>query len=200
MTAHWSVKPWTAVIGNPARAYELVSAPVRPQALRAVLAFLATAVPKESSFVVVRLARGDDLAVREAIDAANESTLSSRLCFAVCRSTLQIVHFKELDNDRAGLMLDNVDAETPLTDIANDFIEAVRFDSEFVGRAHRNLRQGCVLDAMMGLARNLGLCTLGPQQTDTDAATASNAKFDYVPESPFACEASHKPLARAGSR
>lgn len=184
MTANWSVRRWSPMDGHPARAYELVSLPIAPQAFRAALAFLTTAVPVDSAFIVVRLAGGDNLAIRQVIEAANESTLSPRLCVAVDRSTLAAIDFSALDNERVGLMLDGIDAETPLTDIAHDSIEAIRFDENFVECASQNVRQGCVLEAMFGLARNLGLCTLGPQVANADALIASASDFDYVPDGP----------------
>ena len=182
MTTAWSVRHWSSIGGSAARGYELVSQPVAPKAFRAALAFLATAVPVESAFILVRLAGGDDAANREAIDAANESTLSPRLCVAVDLSTLTSVDFSDLNNERVGLMLDGIDADTPLTAIAHDSIEAIRFDSDFVRRASGNLRQSCLLEAMSGFARNLGLCTLGPQVECSRQLIASGLEFDYVPE------------------
>ncbi len=184
MTTAWSVRRWSSIGGNAARGYELVSQPVAPQAFRAALAFLATAVPVESAFVLVRLAGGDDVANREAIEAANESTLSQRLCVAVDQSTLTSVDFSDLNNERVGLVLDSIDADTPLAAIAHDSIEAIRFSSDFVRRASGNLRQSCLLEAMSGFARNLGLCTLGPQVDRSNHLIAPGLEFDYVPDYP----------------
>jgi hypothetical protein len=184
MTSPWSIRCWSSTDGHPARAYELVSVPVAPQAFRAALAFLGSAVPADSAFVVVRLGTGDETAIRQAIEVVNECQLSSRICVAVDRATLMAVDFSALDGDRVGLLLDDIDAETPLAGMAHDAIEAVRFHADFVGRASRNLRQGCVLEAMFGLARNLGLCTLGPRVANADAISLPGTGFDYVPDGP----------------
>lgn len=182
MSSAWSLRRWSPLDGHPNSAYELVSVPIAPHAIGTALAFLAATVPADSTFVVMRLGSGDKAGVRSAIKAANESTLLPRLCVAVSRSTLGALDVGTLEAERVALMLDDVDAETPLADMANDAIDAVRFNSDYVERASRNLRQGCVLEAMLGLARNLGLCTLGPRIAQADEMSAAGIEFDYVPD------------------
>ncbi len=121
--------------------------------------------------------------------AANEWNLAPRLYIAADRLTLTSVDSGEIDGRRVGLMLDEVDGETPLQDLAQDRIEAVRFRTEFVHQARQNLRKSYVLDAMSGLVRDLGLCSLGPQETEADQLMKADARFDYVSDESRAAHA-----------
>jgi hypothetical protein len=125
-------------------------------------------------------ANGDDL--RHAVTAANASRLNTRLCLAVDSSTLQHLDVRSLNSERVGLVLDNVDAETPLFSFVDESLEAVRFTPEFISRATRNLRLWCVLEAMLRLAKNLGLCTLGPVEAANEEGSSIGPRFDFVPQ------------------
>lgn len=85
-----------------------------------------------------------------------------------------------MDKTRFGYLLDKVNANTPLAHIADDSIEAVRFDPAFAHCAANHLRSRCVLEAMLALTRDLGLPTLGPAMpTSEESPTLA---FDYFPE------------------
>jgi len=56
-------------------------------------------------------------------------------------------------------------------------IEAVRFDETFLRRAYVDSRSACVLAAMLGLAHDLGLATLGSVD---EANSNGEFAFDYV--------------------
>lgn len=82
---------------------------------------------------------------------------------------------------RVGLMLDSVDVDTPLSSLIWENLEAIRFDAAAVARGAQDLRTNCALEAMLSLARNIGLCTLGPSARLGDEMFPGDAIFDYVP-------------------
>lgn len=106
---------------------------------------------------------------------------SARLCLAGKRAALTTIASSVLNSDHVGLMLNDVDAETPLSDLLWDRIEAVQFKSEFVMHARRDVRQGCALESMLSLCRELGLCTLGVGAVAANENAAWRTEFDYVP-------------------
>ena len=83
-----------------------------------------------------------------------------------------------LHDRNIGIVLDFVDERTPLATVGAEGIEALRFDPQFVGRARRDGRLACILDAMLGLAHDLGIATLA--SSGPDALTPERFKFDYV--------------------
>jgi hypothetical protein len=86
-----------------------------------------------------------------------------------------------IDNDRIGLMIDNVGLRTPCSDLIWDRIEAIRFNAEFVAYAARDVRTACALEAMLGLAREVGLRTLGFDAVPDGAGLSGRCDFDYLP-------------------
>jgi len=181
MTAYPPLRRWSSLASPPIHAVEIASAPCAPRALAGVLASITAEDLADSAFLVIRLGpiEGDD--IQRAVEAVNQARVAARICLAVDRATLRQLDVESLDAERVGLMLDDVDAGTPLCDLASDIIEAVRFRAEFVALASRDLRLGCALDAMLGFAKDLGLCTLGPAMASNDASFAARAEFDYVP-------------------
>jgi hypothetical protein len=105
----------------------------------------------------------------------------SRICLAVDVATLKTLDAETLDRRRVGLLLDNVSAQTSLDCIASQAVEAARFSPGFVLDAATHLRSACILAAMLGLVRELGACTLGPEITDTGNSLPPELGFDYVP-------------------
>src|ERR1019366_7875844 len=173
MTAYPPLRRWSSLASPRIHAVEIASAPCAPRALAGVLASITAEDLADSAFLVIRLGpiEGDD--IQRAVESVNQARVAARICLAVDRATLRQLDVESLDAERVGLMLDDVDAGTPLCDLASDIIEAVRFRAEFVALASRDLRLGC--------AKDLGLCTLGPAMASNDASFAAHAEFDYVP-------------------
>ena len=78
-------------------------------------------------------------------------------------------------------MLDGVDTDTTYTDLIWDRIEAVRFKTDFVARAAKDLRTTLALESMLSLAREIGLCTLGDDPLPEGARVSGRYDFSYVP-------------------
>jgi len=176
-----SFRAWSSPDLPATRAAEFLPSPLAAESLPGVLAFLAEAAPDDAAFVVVRVGAGDVAALRRAIFAAGKAGLGPRLCLAIDAKQLATIAASAIDTGRVGLMLDDVDADTPLSLIASEAIEALRFRADFVARASRQLRLGCVLEAMLQLSRDLGLCTLGPLVADGEESLPAGPRFDYVP-------------------
>ena len=132
------------------------------------------------AFVIVSLEGLDVGGVVETLAAINGLSLSSRICIAADYETLGSLDKGGIDETRIGFLLDKVNADTPLAHIADDSIEVVRFDPAFALRAVNHFRSGCMLEAMLVLTRNLGLCTLGPAMPPCEDPPA--LAFDYFPE------------------
>lgn len=116
--------------------------------------------------------------------AATTETLqrlkSGRLCLAGRREILTRIAGSDLNSEQIGLMLDDVDADTPLSEFLWDRLEAVRFKSEFVRHARGHVRKGCALEAMLSLCHEIGLCTLGLDTISTRTGLTQRTQFDYV--------------------
>ena len=103
-----------------------------------------------------------------------------RVVLAADRATLE--HFgSQIADGRVGLMLDNVDMETPLSSIVWEHLEAIRFSPSYLARASRDLRTNCALECMLALAKDLGLCTFGPTSAVGAEIFPGGRKFDYLP-------------------
>ena len=103
-----------------------------------------------------------------------------RLTLAADLATLE-QFASRISDDRIGLMLDDVGAETPLSSILWDHLEAIRFSHAFVARAVGDLRTSCALECTLRLARDLGLCTFGP--SGGPKLRPGDRSFDYLPHS-----------------
>ncbi len=157
MTVPISTRRWRSIASPSAFALELTARPLDPSALRQFLASLPEKELRDAAFVVVRLRALERERSKPIVVAANTWSHSARLCLAVDRGTLERIDFSALVAEHVGLILDDVDAETPLSAIARDSVEAIRFGAEFVARARGTVRVGCVLATMLDLASNLGL-------------------------------------------
>ncbi len=142
---------------------------------------IADAGYEDATFVLVRLAPTDPSGIEIARAFAERSCITVRTCLAIDSFTLHQVVSPLRLNNRVSLMLDDVDPDTPLSIIAKEPIEAIRFRADFVARASRNVRLGCVLESMLLLAHNLGLCTMGPSAPMSEESIAPEPRFDYVP-------------------
>lgn len=150
------------------------------QDLPAILSTLAK-LPGDTAFLVVRLGPGDRAALAQVIRLITGWAIPWRICLAVREEHLGLIDFASVDHRRVGFMLDQVDASTSLASLACPDLEAVRFNDEFFELARSNLRLGFVLDAMLGLATDLGLCTLGPRLSLDKPADPGACRFDYSP-------------------
>lgn len=175
------LRRWSSVAASPVQAAELVAGPLPPESLGTALGALCERDLRDATFLLIRLTSGDGKAMHDAIAAANAFPLTTRLCLAVDRVAIEEIRACDLDGNRVGLLLDEVDADTPLSDLIVDSIEAIRFRADFVAHARRNLRAGCALDALLGLAWNLGLPTFGPNAAANEASTTTAPMFDFVP-------------------
>ena len=125
--------------------------------------------------------RPEDIAT--AVSQASRFSSEARMCVALDEEALSATDSLELRKANVGVLLDRVDASTPLSIISADLIEAVRFDETFLRQAAVDARSACVLAAMLGLAHDLGLATLGAfSQVDRTGEFV----FDYVVELPSA--------------
>jgi hypothetical protein len=158
---------------------ELSAGPFDADGLTTVLERIAP-VLDGCAMLIVRLAPVDGDGLKAAVEAAHAADLTTHICFAIDRTTLAGLDPKVRTGGRVGLLLDRVDSGTPLADVVHEAVEAIRFDSAFAVHATQHLRSECVLEAMLGLARNTGLCTLGPSLM-SNAWSSLSLEFDYVP-------------------
>jgi hypothetical protein len=174
------LRGWSSPADASLKAAELFPAPMGGEALASALSRVAGQLDG-AAFLIVRVSHLDAEGLRSMVANASAASPGPRLCLAADRATLKRLDMAMFDGDRVGLLLDEVDADMPLAEIVRDRIEAIRFSADFVARAGRSLRLGCALDAMLGLARNLGLCTLGGVAMPGRVSSVDNDDFDYVP-------------------
>ncbi len=178
----WSIQPWSATDTGAKPAGQLVPSPVNLWQFEEAVAFFATSDLSHLGFVVVSVGALSADSARRAMDVFAERNIPARVYFAVDAADLERLDLSNLDNAHAGLLLDGVESSTPLSTLARDSVEVVRFDDRFVARAMGNLRTGCVLEAMLSLVRNLGLCSLGPNSRCDSRPFPKIHQFDYVSE------------------
>jgi len=180
MTAALQLRHWSSPADPSARAVELLPGSAEGKSLSVALGRLARGI-EGAAFLIVRVDWFDCTEIHEAVNTLQRTTCDTRLCLAGTRSALEALGSDPLDRDRVGWMLDDIDATTPWSEIASERIEAIRFSPDFVSRAGRNLRLGLVLEAMLLLARDLGLCALGSHEVPGGSGATRRAEFDYMP-------------------
>jgi hypothetical protein len=190
-----TLRRWTATPRSEGSVFEISRAPVKGKEIPRILREFASQLNGCSMVILaVDSARPGDLSA--ASEIATSLELNAHVCLAIDSASLaRFQHNDACWSDRVGLLLDNVDANTPLSHVMQEGIEAIRFDQTFAREAMAHLRSGCILEAILRLARNAGLCTLGPDvrsSCEDDAAT-----FDYVPDKVF--ESPTSALTAAGS-
>lgn len=130
------------------------------------------------SFVIVSgLSSPRDL--RKAISRLSDFVASAHVCFALDHASILTLDSELLRDTKFSVLLDRVNAETPLGAMSDECVEAVRFDATFADKAASNLRLSCVLDSMLRLARELGVATLG-WPFDPEHSPTGEFEFDYV--------------------
>jgi hypothetical protein len=138
---------------------------------------------RSCKMLLVRMSTVDRTSLLAAWATAQAAKFPIRICFAVDRSTLATIGPNLPADERVGLLLDGVDDTTPPIDVVNEAVEAIRFDARFVAKATRNLRSECVLDALLVLAKNTGLATLGPESRAAHGSWLTpQVDFDFVEE------------------
>lgn len=125
----------------------------------------------------VGASRPSDVAV--AISRASAAYGNARPCIAFDAAALLAVDLALLRQSNISVVLDQVDEKTPLSAVSAESVEAVRFAPGFVARARADGRLACVLDAMLGLAHDLGIATLG-SSAGSGSPRLQRFDFDYV--------------------
>jgi hypothetical protein len=175
------LRRWCSPSSSVAQGFELLGPPLAPDAVGTALADLRPSDIEGGTFLFVRLATTSHGGVSAAMATVRDLVSGVRVCLAIDRTTLDRVDSGLVNSGGVGLALDDVDEDTPLSAIARNPVEAIRFRAEFVARASRSLRLGCVLESMLLLARNLGICTTGPSTAASDNSISPTPIFDYVP-------------------
>jgi hypothetical protein len=171
---------WHSSVSTVQFGFELPGDPIPAASIGETLATLCQGVKEGASFLIVRLAAVDRVSLDVAVASAHDFGADVRVCLAVDGRILGRKDSCVLDSDRVGVLLDDVDAETPLSAIICDSIEAIRFCPVFVDSASRSLRVGAALRAMLELAQGLGLATLGPAPPEDGGFLYPMPSFDYV--------------------
>ena len=160
---------------------ELLGARVAPGAINTTLQRAFAALDsKGRSFLLIRLDTTDRDGIEAALKQASALVKGVRISLAIDVATVGRLDLdRGLDTRGAGLLLDDVDASTPPGALLHPSLEAVRFRPEFIAAARGSLRAEIVLRASLGIARDLGLATLGSgDASDQDWSLAS--QFDYT--------------------
>jgi hypothetical protein len=183
MTHGLQLRHWSSPADPSTRAVELLQDSAVGKSFSSALGRLAREI-EGTTFLIVRVDGVDCAEIHQAINTFQRTACSARLCLAGTHSTLVRLGSNPFDSDRVGWMLDDVDVTTPWSEIASEQIEAIRFCPDFVARAGRNMRLGLVLEAMLLLARDLGLCTLGSHDVPGGGGVIGRMEFDYMPLPP----------------
>lgn len=195
MTIRWTLRRWSSPVDPQLHAAELVPSLADGDAMALALSRVAGDLGG-AAFLVVGVDDIHPLAVAQAVQSFHRAGGVARLCLAGRRGTLGALT-GSIDCDQVGLLLDDVDADTPLSEVVWNRLEAMRFTAGFVTRAASDLRLGYALDSMLALARDVGLCTLGFDAMPDGASVAGRAEFDYLPRT--APSHSSRPGARAAA-
>ena len=189
------LRRWTSTVQSEVSVVEISRAPVSgadvPQILREIAPEL-----RDCSMVILAVDSARPVDVSAASETAKSLHIGAHVCLAIDSASL--AHFQHGDmrcNDQVGLLLDHVNANTPLSHVMQQGIEAIRFDQAFAREAMAHLPSGCILEAILSLAKNAGLCTLGPD-VGPSSDDVSVATFDYVPEHGY--ESATKALTDVG--
>jgi len=183
MTNGLQLRHWSSPAEPRTRAVELLLSNAQGKSLSIAVRQLARDI-EDTAFLIVRVDDVDGAEIHQAIDAFQRTACSTRLCLAGTHSTLERLGSNPFDSDRVGWMLDDIDETTPWAEIVSEHIEAIRFCPDFVARAGRNMRLGLVLEAMLLLARDLGLCALGSHDVPGGGGDIGRTEFDYMPLPP----------------
>ena len=135
-----------------------------------------TVVPPTFVFTALGSAHPDEIAV--AVSRASDFSCGSRVCVALDHAALSAMDATLLRSKNVGIVLDQVDFNTPPSALCIDLVEAIRFQKGFVQRAAADARMTCAMDALLKLAHDLGLATLAASAPGGRSKAAF--EFDYV--------------------
>ena len=179
MSASFATRRWISVARPATHGLELLGDGTSPIALRSTLdAARESLHMNDAAFVLVRVASMDHLGIQAAFDVAARHSAVAHVTLAIDHWTLARIDPGLIDTGRVGLVLDDIDIDTPSSAMVHSAIEAVRFRRSFVTDATHRARVGCALEAMLGLARNLGVATMGP--VGAQRSSIQGVEFDYV--------------------
>lgn len=185
---------WHSPARPSARGYEIACAPVAVADVAAVLQRLEPGAVADGAFLLLPLRTTDAGGFAAAVASTRAAAIRPRIGVVLDRETFERLEPGDIAGCDAGIVLDRVNATTPLSTLIREGLEAVRFDSAFVADATRALRAGAALNALLALARDLGLATLGP---GADAANGTAFGFDYELRS--AVKSAARPAQRVSS-
>jgi hypothetical protein len=170
------LRRWLSESSPAAFGLELVRQPLRLKELVAELdRALSSAHAGEATFLLVPLITTDHDGVQSAIDVASAFSSKTRICLALDGPTLARTDSDRLHQREVGLILDNVNALTSVSNLIHQSIEAIKFEARFCESALRELRTACAVRFMADLAGDLGLATLGASEQSVD-----HSAFDWT--------------------
>ena len=178
MSAATSIVRWDSTRDASRCGYEIAGFAPRRHRLQAELdQTLTWADSRKPAFVFMVLdgSGPDDIAT--SISRAAGFSHAARICLAIDEETFGAADPSALRDANVGVVLDQVDASTPLSVLSSDLVEAVRFTQAFVEHAMADARSACVLTAMLRLAHDLGLATLA---STSDGKSPAEFEFEYV--------------------
>jgi hypothetical protein len=135
-------------------------------------------------FTALGSAHPDEIAV--AASRSSDFFSGSRICVALDQEALSNTDDAVLRNEGIGIVLDQVNSNTPLSALCFDFVEAVRFEERFVRQATADARMSCAMDALLKLAHDLGIATLA--NSGPHGCSSAMFEFDYVSTSTMDAE------------
>jgi hypothetical protein len=130
------------------------------------------------SFVITAIGSSRPSDIATAVLNASAAYGNARACVALDAGALFAMDLGFLRENDISVVLDNVDEKTPLSAVTVERVDAVRFEPSFVARARTDGRLACVLQAMLGLAHDLGIATLGT--ASGRGKRTDKFEFDYV--------------------
>jgi hypothetical protein len=170
---------WAATASPLRTGAELASGAIDGSALSAVLSRIAPRLG-DADFLIVNAYELLPAEVRQAQETLMAAGSTGRFCLAGQREGLE--HLAEANLEQVGFVLD-FNLQTSCSELLWDRFEAVRFGTRFVAQAVREIRVGCALEAILGLARELGMRTLG--SGSPSQVVAAGFAFDYLPTSAY---------------
>ena len=159
-------------------------------------------IPKTARFILMNLpARCDLLELKEIAECTERAGLSGRLCLVCSLEGVPYQHtMAELQQLGIRVALGGVGPQCRLADLIERPLDGFVFDRDFVDATAGEPRAACALDALVNLAKNLGIKTFASRVTLAAAFDAASAAgIDYVTVSDdalFPSARSHLPSPR----
>jgi hypothetical protein len=170
---------WKSTSGESA-GDELICRPLLPEELKAALRPALQSGHFDGAFLLARLASSDHAGICAAIRAISELKSKIHISLAIDLATLERLDSTFPATESTGLVLDGVNATTPLSALILDSIEAIRFEGAFTAAASRSLRIDAALRAMLFLANDLALGTFASEAAPSSYLLSPRPTFDYV--------------------